>query len=217
MAKKSIILYSSLTGNTEKVALRFKKVFDKQGWECDIFKVDKNMDFRNPPFNLAEYDFFCVGSYVVLDWPTEEIINLLVKNPLSGHSGEPTREELARRGESPKAPDGPPQGAPPAGGQEEQPRPRPRAKIIPGPQKGIVFATYGGMHLGPKEAIAALAQMDLEMEHMGIKCIGHFSCPGKHGNAGGDTWHKDLPLRPNERDLLRAELFLEEKLEECEE
>ena len=83
MAKKSIVLYSSLTGNTEKVALRLKKVFDSQGWECDIFKVTKDMDFRNPPFNLEKYAFFCVGSYVVLDWPTEEIINLLVKNPMS--------------------------------------------------------------------------------------------------------------------------------------
>ena len=31
MAKKSLIIYASVTGNTEKVANRFKQVFEKKG------------------------------------------------------------------------------------------------------------------------------------------------------------------------------------------
>ena len=38
--KKSLIIYQTMTGNTEIVALRFKKVFEKKGWDCDIFKID---------------------------------------------------------------------------------------------------------------------------------------------------------------------------------
>jgi hypothetical protein len=211
MTPKSLILYSSMTGNTEKLALRFKKVFEKKGWQCDIFKVDRNMDFRNPPFDLKDYDFLCVGSPVILGLPTEEIINAMIKNPLSGHYGEPTREEVARlrlvRGDPEYFP--PPQ--PPLG----KTRPRHVGKIVPGPKKGIVFVTYAGMHLGPKEAEAALSLLEIEMEHLKFKCIGRFCCPGKHGNRPGTgTWHGDIRQRPSERDLLKAEIFLEERLEE---
>ena len=62
MSKKSLILYSTMTGNTEKVAMRFRKVFEKKGWVCDIFKIDKKTDAINPPFNLEDYDFLCIGS-----------------------------------------------------------------------------------------------------------------------------------------------------------
>jgi flavodoxin len=59
--RKSLILYQTMSGNTEKVAFRFKKVFEKKGWKCDIFKVDKNMDADNLPFDFQDYDFLCVG------------------------------------------------------------------------------------------------------------------------------------------------------------
>jgi flavodoxin len=63
MANKALILYASMTGNTEKVALRFKQTFEKKGWQCDMVKVDKNIA-ANPPFNYKDYNFLCVGSYV---------------------------------------------------------------------------------------------------------------------------------------------------------
>ncbi len=211
MASKSIILYASLTGNTEKVASRFKQVFEKKGWECDMFKVDRNTDVHNPPFNLEDYDFLCVGSYVMLELPAEEIINVMCKNPLSGHCGQPTREEVARqrvmRNDS--------EYLPPAERPPRQRRPRGVGKIIPGPKKGIVFATYAGMHLGPKEAVPTLSHLELEMEHLKFQCIGSFCCPGKHGDRPGEgTWHGDIRHRPNERDLMKAEIFMEEIIEQ---
>ncbi len=82
-------------------------------------------------------------------------------------------------------------------------------------KKGIVFVTFGGLHLGPKEAVPALSLLEMELEHLRIECIGSFACPGKHGNISGpDIWYHDLVDRPNERDLRKAEIFLEEKLEE---
>jgi len=227
--KKSLILYSSLSGNTEKVALRFKKVFVDQGWECDTFKIDKNTDYREPPFNIEDYDFLCAGSYVLLELPAEEIVNFMCKNPLSGHCGQPTREELARQ----RLLRNNPNYLPPAEKPKREIKTHNIGKIKLGEKKGIVFATYGGMHLGPKEAAPALALLQSEVEHLGFECIGQFSCPGTmrgHGPAPEDakrnpppqpeagqkpnTYHKDMSHRPNERDLLRAEFFLEDKLEE---
>ena len=90
-------------------------------------------------------------------------------------------------------------------------------KIVFGPdsKKGVIFITYGGYEFGPKEAEPALQLLDLEIEHIGFKCIGHFSCPGKFLNDPTPrTYHGDIRGRPNEKDLLKAEMFIEEKLEE---
>jgi flavodoxin len=57
MAKKSLILYSSWTGNTEKVALRFKQVFEAKKWQCDLVKINRKMDTFHPPFKFEDYDF----------------------------------------------------------------------------------------------------------------------------------------------------------------
>jgi len=53
-----------------------------------------------------------------------------------------------------------------------------KRKIVPGPKCGIAFATYGGAHLGPKEADANLKLLEVEFEHLGFKSVGAFSCAG---------------------------------------
>ena len=53
MAKKGLVIYASWTGNTEKVALRFQKVFEKYGWECDMLKVTKHTDVKTYPRKLT--------------------------------------------------------------------------------------------------------------------------------------------------------------------
>lgn len=212
MSRKSLILYASMTGNTEKVAMSFKKAFEKKGWECDAFKIDKNTDVNNPPYDWEKYDFLCVGSPVILGQPVEEILKLMFNSPISAHQGQPTREDRARESVLSNDPNYVP-----------QPRRRPKGarpvgKIIPGPKKGVVFVSYAGVHLGPKEAEPALGTLENELEHLKYECIGKFACPGKHGNdPGKDWWHGDMRQRPNERDLLKAEIFMEEKIEECRE
>ena len=57
--------------------------------------------------------------------------------------------------------------------------------------------------------------MALEMEHIGFQFIGRFCCPGKFLNHPTPrTFHGDIRDRPNEKDLLQAEFFIEDKLEE---
>lgn len=181
--KKALIIYQTMTGNTEKVVSRFKKVFLNKGWQCDVFKIDKNTDVDNLPFDFYNYDFLCAGSGVYMALPGKEVTDVMFK----------TTHRPRRAGKIVRV----------------------HRKITPGPKKGIVFVTYAGTHLGPKEAEPALALLDLNIEHLKFRCVGRFSCPGAIGKkTTPGFWFGDIRGRPNERDLKKAEIFLEEKLEE---
>jgi flavodoxin len=165
---KVLILYSSYTGNTEKVAHRMKEAFEKDNHETDIYKINKNIDPDNPPFNYKDHGFLCVGSPVRMGEAAEELVKMMMRH---------------------------------RGGI--------KGKIIPGPKKGTVFATYGGAHLGPKEAKAALAMLESCIEHLEFKCVGRFSCPGKVVDYATPEWfHGDIRDRPNAADLDNAEKFI---------
>lgn len=212
MLKRSLILYSSITGNTEKVAMRFKQVFDKMGWECDVIKIDRKTDLKTPPFDCSKYDFMCVGSYVHNNAPSEYLVNAMESNPANAHSK--YRQPPSDR-----------QGPPPDFSDEEM-RERNKGDFDPHhgevnlinfdhkDKKGIVFVTFGGEHQGRKEALPTLTLLESEMEHMRFQSVGTFACPGRF--AGAHAWFKDLPQRPHERDLMKAQIFLEEIIEELE-
>jgi hypothetical protein len=209
MGQKCLIMYSSQTGHTEKVALRFKSTFEKNGWECDTFKIRrKTEDILNPPVDTDNYDFLCVGSGVILHLPYNEVLNVLRRLTY----GIDPRIPLSLREETiPYI-------------KEPMPEPSPPSviidyhkKIVLGPDspKAVVFVTYSGYEFGPIEAEPAMQLLGLEIEHLGFKCIGHFCCPGKYlDDPTPRTYHGDIRDRPNERDLLKAEMFIEEKLEE---
>ncbi|MFC1863118.1 flavodoxin family protein, partial [Thermodesulfobacteriota bacterium] len=42
--RKNLILYSSLTGNTEMIAKELKKNFERYEWLCDLKKLDDDYD-----------------------------------------------------------------------------------------------------------------------------------------------------------------------------
>ena len=207
MNKKAVILYASRTGNTEKVAGAFRQVLEKHGWTCDVFKIDPATDPAKPPFDLNDYDFLCVGSPVVGSLPEKHMVRILSRNPLSPHArnadffvsdeGERAPRNLMSIAAEPVV--------------DETPL---VIRFGPGSKKGIVFVTFGGVHLGLKEAEPALALLALEMEHLRFRCLGRFACPGRMGKSAG--WYEDLPLRPNETDLLEAARFLEEILADTE-
>ena len=194
MSKRSLILYASMTGHTEKVALRFKKVFEKKNWECDMLKIDEKTDVKQSAslFDCKNYDFICVGSYVHKSLPSEQIIDVMRNNPQSAHY--------------PKGIGGP------AGSSVQPPV---HKKIVLGPEnkKGVVFVSFAGHEFGPVEAEPALALLKSEMEHLKLVCIGRFACPGKFLDIT-TGYFKDSNDRPHERDLLKAEIFMEEILEE---
>jgi flavodoxin len=203
MTRKGLIVYASHTGNTEKVALRFKKVFEEQGWACDCIKAAKGMQ----PVNPEDYDLVCIGSPILAGVHAKEISPVWM--------GEAEFSVDAAGG-----PPGEGKGGPPPGNLTWRQEP---AKY----KKGVVFVTYTGSMRGPAEALPALALMELQMEDRGFRCIGKLACPGRHGVApfGKQTepaadseemrpWHWNQQERPHERDLQKAEIFLAEILED---
>jgi flavodoxin len=162
------------------VAQRFKKAFEKKGWECDLFKITKKITIKDLP-DYKNYDFLCLGSPVEFKLPTDELMAVL--NPKHGpfkEGGKPPKQE----------------------------------KVIfnSDSKKGVAFATFSGHHLGPKEPDPALVFMESMIEHSKFQCVGKFACPGKMFDHT-QGWYEDLDERPNERDLQKAEIFIEEIIE----
>jgi hypothetical protein len=216
MSHKSLIVYASLTGNTEKVAQRFHKVFIEKGWECDLLKVTKKTDVFNSAFDYTQYDFVCAGSYVHGSLPADFLINYLRSNQNNVRytpdmmkmkdMPEPDEDELVKRLAGDFNPHPQPEGS-----RRTEP---PRAIFNYRDKKGVVFVTFGGEHQGYKEALPSLDLLESELEHTRYQCIGRFCCPGRFGTTRG--WFRNLPERPNEKDLMRAEIFMEEIIDELE-
>jgi len=212
MSDRCLIAYSSYTGNTEKVAVRFKTTFEKHGWTCDSFKIGKVADdILNPKFDFAGYDFVCIGSGIRSHLPYNEILNVLRRFRL----GMDPRYALRLRDEIITYLDGPlPEGPPPGGHRDPLERHR-RIDLGPDSPRAVIFATYAGYEFGPKEAEPSLQLLELEIEHLGFRCVGHFSCPGRYLNDPTPlTYHGDIRDRPNEQDLLEAERFIETRLKQ---
>jgi len=207
MSAKCLIAYSSYTGNTEKVALRFRDTFEANGWQCDLFKVRKNADdILRPPFDVPSYDFICVGSGLRAHLPYNEVLNMLRKY----RTGMDPRFTLKFRDETI------PYITEPVPDIKMDPKAVHRKIVLgPGSPKAVAFITYGGYEFGPKEAEPGLQLLALEVEHIGYQCIGRFCCPGKFlDDPMPRTFHGDIRDRPNEKDLLKAQMFIEDKLEE---
>jgi len=212
MGRRSLIVYTSFTGNTEKIAGQFKRTFEKNGWTCDSVRIRKKAeDILNPPFAIGEYDFLCVGSGIRSHLPYNETLNVLRRLRL----GTDPRVALQWRDETIPYITAPlPESLPPFRDPKLIDRHR---KMILGPEspKAVVFVTYSGYEFGPKEAEPSLMLLALEVEHLGFECLGSFCCPGRFlDDPTPRAYHGDIRDRPNEKDLLKAELFIEEKLEQ---
>ena len=223
MTKRALIMYFTMTGNTTKVANRFKEVFQRRGWECDVLKVDRktNVTQSPSPYDCANYDFFCFGSGNYKSMPGEPLIDMMRNNPQdihydsrleTGQIAEGVSSQFGREtqpGQAPAMPPAMPSGSPP-------PIEHKKLVVTPEWKKGTVFITFAGHEFGWVEAVPALEALALEMAHMKIQCVGKFSCPGRFGPPSDKVWFKDLDTRPNEKDLLSAEMFLERVLDDIE-
>ncbi|GEM_PF-915327 len=205
-SKRSLIMYASHTNNTAKVAERFKSALQRNGWQCDICRIEKDGDPLAFPYKIQDYDLVCAGSGINLHQPYPELIAVIriprygfdplkTVNPVPGAQTADNKTDNA-----------------PAGGKGSPVH----GKIVLGPDliKCISFATFGGLEFGPWEVQPALDWINVEMAHLSIEPVGTFCCPGRFLPfdipAG---YYNDLTTRPNEKDLLRAELFIEEILE----
>ena len=147
---KAMIMYSSLSGNTEKVAMQFQSAISSyEGWTCDTYKITKATDFPSEPLYLDDYDFIALGSPVIAALPTK----FITYNFGANH---PEPVFLSR----------PRDGCP--------------FPLLEGKRVGVVFCTYcGGVNLGPQECYSTLELMANYLEARNIAVVGRFGCAGR--------------------------------------
>lgn len=114
--QRGLILYASITGNTEQVAKAFEKAFLGCGWSCDLVKIDGKTNFKQTPVYFDDYDIVCLGSPVMAGIPAPNIGRVLGLT-------QPEPPRMWRGGMGP--------------GMDMQGGPSPDVKAV-------VFATYAG-------------------------------------------------------------------------
>jgi hypothetical protein len=76
--RRALILYATMTRNTEQVALAMKASFEDYNWECNCFRLKAGNDWAAMQKDLYfdDYDVVCLGSPIVAGYPLT-IVNKL--------------------------------------------------------------------------------------------------------------------------------------------
>lgn len=102
MARKALIIYSSLSGNTEEVAITFKSGFERYGWEATMQKVTAKTKFPEDKIYFDDFDVICMGSPILAGLPYSKLSEYLgLYKPESGQFFKGDRfgsTELKKRG-----------------------------------------------------------------------------------------------------------------------
>ena len=78
-ARRALILYATMTRNTEKVATWFQETFEQYGWETFLVRIAGNTDWAGLQDRLYfdDYDLICLGSPIVGGAPVQPVIKAL--------------------------------------------------------------------------------------------------------------------------------------------
>lgn len=197
MAKrKALMIYGSITGNTEMVAKEFGKVCEAYGFDPELVKIDPRRDWNKNPVFIEDYDLVCLGAPIIAGLPYKEVSMLL---GLQGKKQLYRNREIYRRIME-MIEKGEPLG--PGAGEQVIPGAIPGVNSntgikgivcpstwtgAPGSKAdtakktiyGIAFTTYGGSGVGPEECYGTLEVLSEFLRVNGIRCVGKFACPGK--------------------------------------
>jgi hypothetical protein len=211
--RRVLLMYATMTKNTEKVAVWFRERFIHYGWDVMFLRLKMDTDWAALQKDLYfdDYDLVMLGSPIVGGSPLQVVIrafsfgaggsleakvqkNIDENKDDASEPAEPTHGVLWRRERAP------------CPGMPNHKNRRPL---------GVVFTTYGGGFYGSAECLATLEQMKLYLLTHDVDVIGKFSCAGKEtGPAGypvGVKPKKDfVPGRKDEgadADLPDAEMY----------
>lgn len=270
MSYKALIMYASMTGNTNRVANVFQNQLEHYGFNVTSVKITPKMnwdEYRDRCY-FDDYDLILLGSPIVESNMLSSLADVLRLGPWKKDMPAPYNPEgkmgdlTFRRASLPYM-----------------------GVMSPNWEQklGIVFSTFGGSFYGPDEAISTLDSLQLHLTIRGVSTIGRFACGGREmprpvskyaeclehesmGEAhmavqlyrqdptlkyferytpqeletikelaetapefgftvplydtadgkmpGSMFWHYDLMTKPTERDLLRAELFINDVIED---
>jgi menaquinone-dependent protoporphyrinogen IX oxidase len=206
--RRALILYATMTKNTEKVATWFKETFETYQWDVTMYRLKNNMDLTEmqPNVYFDDYDVVCLGSPIVAGYPLKIVSKLF---SLGAHSGleEQTTENVNKGGafSIPPMPQ-----ADTADGAAQEPIKQNASDLTwrrsgnRGPYPGaiyfdqykplgIVFTTYGGGFYGSDECTATLEILKLYLQLNNVSVIGRFACCGKEFGPAG--------LKPGEKPM----------------
>lgn len=213
--RRALILYSTMTKNTEKIAFWFKETFESYNWEVTCYCLKNKMDFTEmqPNVYFDDYDVVCLGSPIVGGYPLKIVSKLF---SLGAHSGleEMTTNSVnsgAKHFETPKMPlpgEAADTGAIKHDDELNWRRSKrgPFAGAIYQEQYmplGIVFSTYGGGFYGSDECTATLEILKMFLQLNNVAVIGRFACCGKEfGPAGLLEGEKPSSFTTEEGEML---------------
>ena len=77
--RRALILYATMTKNTEKVATWFNETFNEYGWETNLIRIMPNTNWAELQDKLYfdDYDLVCLGSPIVGGSVLQPIIKAL--------------------------------------------------------------------------------------------------------------------------------------------
>ena len=192
--RRALILYATMTKNTEKIATWFKETFEYYKWEVTFIRLKNKMKLSEiqPLVYFDDYDVVCLGSPIVAGYP------LKVVNRLFSLGGETSLENDTaaniEKGSEFETPAGMAPPPPDANAEPEELQWRRSGNRGPYPGAiyqhqykplGIVFTTYGGGFYGSDECTATLEALKLFLQLNNVAVVGRFACCGKeYGPAG---------------------------------
>lgn len=181
--RRALILYATMTKNTEKVATWFNETFNEYGWETNLIRIMPNTNWEELQDKLYfdDYDLIALGSPIVGGGPLKTVVKAL------SFGGDGGLEKVVQKNLDEKKVDA---AAPPAklGGPvwRRGKAPSPGMPNHSGLRPyGIVFTTYGGGFYGTNEAEANLTTLRQYLNLNNVDVIGRFSCAGKETGPAG--------------------------------
>lgn len=186
MAKRRVlILYASMTNNTEKVAVWFKETFEAYNWEVTCLRLRPKLNWSALQKDLYfdDYDVICLGSPIVGGGPLQAV----VKAFSFGGDGSLERAVQKKLDDNKTGSDAA-EGAVPPKGPMWRRNHAPYAGVLNKGDKwplGVVFTTYGGGFYGTRECIPTLEMMKLYLTNYSVNVVGMYSCAGRETGPGG--------------------------------
>jgi len=209
---KALILYATMTKNTEKIATWFKESFEHYNFGVTMFKMAANADWKGMQEKLYfdDYDVVCLGSPIVAGSPLMIVVKALSLGgggALEKSIGTPEPGGTDKSSQSP--------GGPPPVMVNWRRKSGPYMGVLPKNDYhplGIVFTTYGGGFYGSDECTATLELLKLYLELNDVKVVGKFACCGReHGPAGLADGVLPKPADPSMDEATKAAIFREPK------
>lgn len=182
-ARRALILYASMTHNTEKVANWFRETLEEYGWETFSVRMMANTDWAalQDQVYFDDYDLICLGSPIVGGSPLQPVIKAMSLGA-GGALEKSVQDNLDAKKEEAAVPTAKLGG--PIWRRDRAPAPGMPNRSGPRPY-GVVFTTYGGGFFGSDEATATLETLKQYLKLSNVDIIGRFSCAGKETGPAG--------------------------------